>query len=112
MFVQLTQPFGDREAGDVINVPATLARSLIFEGKAVTGRIKSSQAKAINLEKAPKRAIQQGPRPDPEKEVVYPKRYKPLDGTVKELKAWLDKHNVAYDARAKKADLIDLIKSQ
>jgi len=114
MFVKLTEAFGDRRAGDVINVPATLARSLIFHGKAEGGRINANEAKPVNLARPPSRAIQAGPQPEPkpEKQTIYPRAYKPLDGTVKEMKAWLDKHGVEYNARALKTELQELIKRQ
>jgi len=115
MYVELIQPYGDREAGDVINVPATLARSLIFNGTARGGSIRIASAKPVNLVQEPKRAIQAGPtrqEPEPEvhKEVVYPKRTKPVQGTVNEIKSWLDQHDIAYDPRARKAQLLELLR--
>lgn len=47
---------------------------------------------------------------NPEKEIVYPKKYKPVQGTVKEIKDWLDENGIAYDPRARKAQLLDLLR--
>lgn len=36
---------------------------------------------------------------------------KPLDGTKKEIKKWLDDHNVDYDSDALKDELIEILKN-
>lgn len=40
--------------------------------------------------------------------VIHPK---PLDGTVKQIKAWLDANGIKYDATARKPELIELLKN-
>ncbi len=53
MLVQLNESFHDCKAGDVIDVPATVARDLLHKGKAFGGAIDTSNVKKVNFQYRP-----------------------------------------------------------
>lgn len=78
--VKLIKDWGDHKAGEILSLPATVARSLIFNEDARGGNIHESSGK-------------------------------PLDGTIPDLRKWLDDNEVEYDATARKPELIELVKN-
>ncbi len=53
MKVQLTKSFHNCEAGDVIDVPATVARDLLYKGMAFGGAINTNNIKKVNFHYKP-----------------------------------------------------------
>lgn len=112
MYVKLRVHLGDRLPGDVVNLPASVARDLLYHKKAVGGEINARAAKAINLDATPSQKPSITDPVQPEKEVIFPKAHKPMDGTVRELKEWLDSRKIPYRTRANKTELLQLIREQ
>ena len=87
--VRLIEDFGKYKAGEVVNLPATIARDLIYKNKALDGK-----------------AVSKGWKP----EKVREKDFKPSkSNTVDEIKAYLDSKKIEYSSDAKKDKLLDLI---
>ena len=85
--IRLIEDFGKHKAGEVVNLPATVARNLIHKNKALDGKAVSKDWK-------------------PEKE----KDSKPTkSNTVAEIKAYLDENEIEYEPDAKKDELLDLV---
>ncbi len=53
MLVQLTESFHDCKAGDVVDIPATVARDLLYKGKAFGGEIDTTNVKKVNFHYRP-----------------------------------------------------------
>lgn len=45
-----------------------------------------------------------------ETKTIVPENAKPLDGTVSDIKDWLDKNNVEYSSTARKPELLKILK--
>lgn len=92
--VRLTEDFGGHKAGEVVNLPASVARSLIHKKKALDGD-----------------AVLRSWKPSKEKAKKSDgKAKKPTsDNTVDEIKAYLDAEAIEYDTKYKKAELLDLV---
>ena len=91
--VRLTADYGDHKAGEVVNLPASVARNLVYKKKAVDGE-----------------AVEKPYKPKKKAENKKDSKESPTsDNTVDEIKAYLDAEGIEYDSKAKKAELLDLI---
>lgn len=99
--VKLFRPFHNCEPGDVIHVSAVVARDLKNKGIGYGGAIDTSTVKEVDYSVAtPEGDFEEGV------ETVQPK---PLDGTKKEIKKWLDDHDVDYPSSALKDELLEIL---
>lgn len=121
-WIRLIEDYGSHKAGEKVDFPAVLARQLCKEHKAVCGELLNAPWK--DYEKATQSYSSRdivsdmskmvesqptNPKIEETKETVYPNKFKPTNGTVKEIKAYLDKQGIKYKPNAKKSDLIKLL---
>lgn len=91
--VRLLNDFGGHKAGEVVTLPATVARDLIYKNQALDGE-----------------AVSKSWKPGMANKKTDEKVNKPTKtNTVNEIKAYLDGNDVEYPAGAKKDELLDLI---
>lgn len=120
-WIRLIEDYGSHKAGEKVDFPAVLARQLCKQGKAVCGELLNAPwkdyEKAVQpydnrvLHEMRKMVESQPTNPiiEETKGIVYPNKLKPINGTVKEIKAYLDKQGIKYKANARKAELIKLL---
>ena len=110
-WIRLIEDYGNHAAGEKVDFPAVLARQLCKEGKAVCGVLLNSPVEDVMRYMGNFiRSQPENEKKEETKEVVYPKRLKPFNGTVKEIKAYLDKNGIKYPSQARKSELIKLMK--
>lgn len=103
-YVRLLEDYEDEKAGAVVWLPAVIERQLRQEGKALAGKaVKPDWEPAHEINK-----IEYEKRERPKRETIYPK---PLNGTVKEIKGWLDKKDIDYPSNALKAELLEILEN-
>lgn len=68
-YVKLKEALGGCPAGDVVKVPATVARKLLFQNKAVGGKISLKNVKTLQNQ-----PVKEKPKPKeaPKKETIHP----------------------------------------
>lgn len=106
MYIRLVTPYHNCEPGDVIDLPATVARQLVSENKAHGGHIDISKVKPLDY-MTPTKIIH-----TPKVQIIVPNKVKPKptdQHTVKEIKKWLDSKGIAYPLRGNKKTLLKIV---
>jgi hypothetical protein len=95
-WVKLIDDYENHKAGQVVDLPAVVARGLIHQGKAKGGRVFENAT--VSYEKSE----------EPSVRVINPK---PINGRVSDIKKWLDKEGVEYPSIARKPELLKILKN-